>query len=136
MLQHINGKFTREKLKSSLFCKVAFLTGPHCQFRGVGQWMLLTKKLLNQTLLVIKLKSPLRKFYGRRHDLVNRYGIIVSQMTTDMFHIRKHSSFCILYAEFKDTKVVIKIRKSKKDRQHNGQKKKDKGKDNDLQNTT
>jgi hypothetical protein len=35
-----------------------------------------------------------------------------------------------------DTKVVIKIRKSKKDRQHNGQKKKDKGKDNDLQNTT
>jgi hypothetical protein len=36
----------------------------------------------------------------------------------------------------KDTKVVIKIRKSKKDRQHNGQKKKDKGKDNDLQNTT
>ena len=32
--------------------------------------------------------------------------------------------------------MVIKIRKSKKDRQHNGQKKKDKGKDNDLQNTT
>jgi len=29
---------------------------------------------------------------------------------------------------------VIKIRKSKKDRQHNGQKKKDKGTNNDLQN--
>jgi hypothetical protein len=28
--------------------------------------------------------------------------------------------------EFEDTKVVIKIRKSKKDRQQNGQKKKDK----------
>ena len=27
--------------------------------------------------------------------------------------------------EFEDTKVVIRIRKSKKDRQHNGQKKKD-----------
>ena len=25
-------------------------------------------------------------FYGRHHDLVGRYGIYVSQMTTDMFH--------------------------------------------------
>ena len=30
--------------------------------------------------------SPLRKVYGRNHDLVDRYGISVSQMTTDMFH--------------------------------------------------
>jgi hypothetical protein len=30
--------------------------------------------------------SPLRKVYGRNHDLVDRYGIYVSQMTTDMFH--------------------------------------------------
>jgi hypothetical protein len=29
----------------------------------------------------------LRKFYGRFHDLVDRYGISVSQMTTDMFHL-------------------------------------------------
>ena len=36
--------------------------------------------------------------------------------------------------EFEDTKGVIRIRKSKKNRQHNGQKKKDKGTDNDLQN--
>ena len=35
--------------------------------------------------------------------------------------------------EFEDTKVVIRIRKSK-DRQHNGQKKKDKRTNNDLQN--
>jgi hypothetical protein len=34
-----------------------------------------------------------------------------------------------------DTKGVIRIRKSK-DRQHNGQKKKDKRTNNDLQNTT
>jgi hypothetical protein len=47
-------------------------------------------KLLNQGFLVVKLKSSLRKGYGRHHDLVNRYGIFVSQMTTDMFHIRKH----------------------------------------------
>ena len=36
--------------------------------------------------------------------------------------------------EFEDTKRVIRIRKSKTDRQHNGQKKKDKRANNDLQN--
>ena len=45
--------------------------------------LLLTRKLLNQVFLLVKLKSSLRKFYGRHHDLVNRYGISVSQMTTD-----------------------------------------------------
>jgi hypothetical protein len=38
------------------------------------------------------------------------------------------------WEEFEDTKGVIRIRKSKKDRQHNGQEKKDKGTNNDLQN--
>ena len=37
--------------------------------------------------------------------------------------------------EYEDTKGEIRIRKSK-DRQHNGQKKKDKWTNNDLQNTT
>jgi len=36
--------------------------------------------------------------------------------------------------EFEDTKGVIIIRISKKNRQHNGQKKKEKRTDNDLQN--
>ena len=36
--------------------------------------------------------------------------------------------------EFEDTKGVIRIRISKKNRQHNGQKKKYKGTNNDLQN--
>jgi hypothetical protein len=36
--------------------------------------------------------------------------------------------------EFEDTKGVIRIRKSKKDRQDNGQNKKDKRTKNDLQN--
>ena len=36
--------------------------------------------------------------------------------------------------EFGDAKWIIKIRKSKKDRQHNGQKKKSKMTNNDLQN--
>jgi hypothetical protein len=40
--------------------------------------LLLTRKQLYQWFLLVKLKSSLRKFYGR-------YGISVSQMTTDMF---------------------------------------------------
>jgi hypothetical protein len=49
--------------------------------------LLLTRKLLNQRFLLVKLKSSRRMFYGRHHDMVDRYGIHVSQMTTDMFHL-------------------------------------------------
>jgi hypothetical protein len=49
--------------------------------------LLLTKKLLNQGFHFAKLKSSLRKFYGRHYDLVDRYGIVVSQMTTEMLHL-------------------------------------------------
>ena len=49
--------------------------------------LLPTRKLLNQGFLLVKLQSSLRKFYGRHHDLVDRYGIFVSQLTTDMFHL-------------------------------------------------
>ena len=30
--------------------------------------------------------SSFRKFYGRNHNLVDRYGIYMLQMTTNMFH--------------------------------------------------
>ena len=56
----------------------------------LNRGLLLTRKLLNQVnqgFLFVKLKSSLQKFYGRHHDLVDRYGISVSQMTTDMFHL-------------------------------------------------
>jgi hypothetical protein len=43
--------------------------------------------------------------------------------------------FSIVKAEFEDIEGVIRIRKSKKNRQHNCQKKKDKRTNNDLQNT-
>jgi hypothetical protein len=43
---------------------------------------------------------------------------------------------CPKYEEFEDTKEVIRIRISKKNRKHNGQKKKYKKTNNDLQNTT
>ena len=47
-------------------------------------------------------------------------------------------NICLLhiYEEFEDTKVVIRICKSKKDRQHNGLTKKYKRINNDLQNIT
>jgi hypothetical protein len=38
--------------------------------------------------------------------------------------------------EFEDTKVVIRIRKSRRNRKHNGEMEKDKRTNNDLQNTT
>ena len=43
--------------------------------------LLLTRKLLNQVFLLVKLNLSLRKFYGHHHDLVDRYGISVPQMT-------------------------------------------------------
>ena len=51
--------------------------------------VLLTRKLLNQTFLFVKLKSSRRQFYGRHHDLVDCYGISASQMTTNMFNLSK-----------------------------------------------
>ena len=60
-------------------------------FRACGSYhdfldrrFLLTRKLLNQKLLLFKLKSSLRKFCSRNHDMVDRCGISVSQTTTDM----------------------------------------------------
>jgi hypothetical protein len=43
-------------------------------------------KLLDEGFLLVKLKSTLWQFYGRHHDMVDRYGVSVSQITTDMFH--------------------------------------------------
>ena len=54
--------------------------------------LLLPRKLLDQGFLVVKLKSSHRKFCGRQHDLVIRYGISVSQMTTDIFHFSQPQS--------------------------------------------
>ena len=49
--------------------------------------LLLTRKLPNQGFLAVKLKSSLRKFYAHHHYLVNRYGVSVSQITTDLFRL-------------------------------------------------
>ena len=56
-------------------------------------WFLAVKKeATEQGFILFKLKSSLRKFYGHHHDLVNRYGTSVSQMTTDMLHFPVLSS--------------------------------------------
>ena len=46
--------------------------------------LLAMKQLLNQLFLVAKMKWSLGKLYGHHHDLVNRYGITVLQMTKNM----------------------------------------------------
>jgi hypothetical protein len=47
---------------------------------------------MNQWFLLVKLNSSLRKFYGRHNHLVDRYGISVSQMTTDIFHLSQQTT--------------------------------------------
>jgi hypothetical protein len=74
-----------------LFAEVAFVNlscGSYYDFFDRG--LLLTRKLLNQGFLVVKLKSSLRKFYCCHHDLVNRYRIYVSQIIMDMFRPFHH----------------------------------------------
>jgi len=41
---------------------------------------------------VVKLMLSLQTFYGRHHDLVNRYGVSVSQKTSDMLRFSKSQS--------------------------------------------
>ena len=58
----------------------------------------------------------------------------VDNVRLSMFPILSTQVTRVAYKEFEDTKGVIRIRKSKKNRQHNGQKKKYKRTNNDLQN--
>ena len=59
--------------------------GSYQNFLNKG--LLLTRKLLHQCFLLVKMTPSLQQVYGRHHDLVDSYGISVSQMTTDMFHL-------------------------------------------------
>ena len=49
--------------------------------------------------------------------------------------VKKNLIYGVKPEEVEDTKVLIRIRKSKKDRQHNGHNKKSKRTNNDLQKT-
>jgi len=48
---------------------------------------MLIGKLLNKGFLLAKLKSS--KFYEYHNDLVGRYGIYVSKITTNVFHLSR-----------------------------------------------
>ena len=74
------------KVKQKLFLKLFAINIYFHLFFRLFDSLPLTKPTLLAFLLV-RLKSSLRKFYGRHHDLVNRYVVSVSQMTTDMFHL-------------------------------------------------
>ena len=67
----------------------------------LNRGLLQARKLLSHGFLLVKLKSLLRKFYDRHHDLVDRYGISVTQMTKICSTCCKHfpalSSFMIYH---------------------------------------
>ena len=71
--------------------------------------LLFTRKLLNQGLLLVKLKSSIRIFYGRHHDLVDCYGISVSQMTTDMFYLSYALSGLFLIHDISLTRLTWRV---------------------------
>jgi hypothetical protein len=58
---------------------------------------------------VAMLNSSLRHFYGHHHDLVNRYGISVSQMTADMFRLSLPQSGHFLVHDFTRFWFVTRI---------------------------
>jgi hypothetical protein len=53
-----------------------------CSPHTINMSNISTKGNYFQEVLLDKLKLSLRKLYGLHHDLVDRYGISVSQMTT------------------------------------------------------
>ena len=48
---------------------------------------------------MVKMKSSLRRLYGRHHDLVYRYGMSVLQITMDMFRLsyHNHNHFLLIF---------------------------------------
>jgi hypothetical protein len=61
---------------------------------------------------------------------------MVYAMTYNYFAIMCYQLHCFFWEELEDTKGVIRIRISKKNRQHNGQRKMYKRTNNDLQKYT
>jgi hypothetical protein len=66
--------------------------------------LLLTRKILNQGFLLVKLKSSLRKLYGRHHDLGDRYGIPGICVTNDHGYVPLvefvlHDLLCVCFVD-------------------------------------
>jgi len=45
---------------------------------------MLASKLCAQGFIVVKLKSAIKKFFGRYHELVDKYGLSVSALEKDL----------------------------------------------------
>ncbi len=74
--QHLYLEYISQLIRYSRAC---------CSYQDfLDRGLMLIRKILNQGFPVVNLKSSLRKFYGRYHDLINNYWISVSQMTTDV----------------------------------------------------
>jgi len=88
-------------------------------YRGCGSYhdflyrrLLIKKNLLSQGFIVFKFKSSLSTCYSRNHDLVNLYGIAVSQMTKDNnFRLSKSQShpFLIMMTYYHGDKNITKF---------------------------
>jgi hypothetical protein len=106
-------------------------------FRSPNTTTYWQKKHFNLSSTSLSLQIDLQKVYPVPECCVSR-GVSSVYLLTMGSAIKKYSKMKIsnftVWEEFEDTKEVIIIRSSKKDRQHNGQKKK--RTNNDLQNIT
>ena len=78
--------------------------------------------------------QPLQVTDKRYHILLNQGHLTINGVRIHNCGVDNHKCLAYKYIEFDDTKCLIRIRISKKNRQHNGQKKKYKRTNNDLQN--
>ena len=70
---------------------------------------ILTQKLLTQGYNALRLKSSLQKFYGRHHNLVDRYEISISQMTMDLLLFTHMFSFLFRCQDMYRTSLYIGV---------------------------
>ena len=54
----------------------------------VERGMLLSRKLLRQGYESIKVRSSLKKFYGRHHELMSHYDDVLSILSTSQYHFK------------------------------------------------
>jgi hypothetical protein len=83
----IKDRVTRTPLKTRGELMSSGRVSSSCSTSDIRRVNLDTNPVISHERGKDRLKSSLRKFYGRHHDLVDRYGISESQMTTDMFHL-------------------------------------------------
>ena len=83
--------FVRQGFRVWLFLRIWYLILVLSRQSGlfafyfIDIWLLLTRKLLKQMVLVVKSKSSLRTFYGRHHDLNNQGYVQFIIITTRSF---------------------------------------------------